>query len=212
MKLLIFGATGGTGAHLLTQALDAGHNVTVIARDPGKVVPKEHSSLTVLGGDALAPGTWQSAVAGHDAVLSCLGSTDRKHPTTVYSQGTANIVKAMREHTVRRLVCLSSAGLEIPPGIPLSQRLVTKLVVQRLYRHGYADMAEMERVVTSSDTHWTIIRPPMLTDGPLTRRYRTAENAHVSHPTSLPRADLAHYMLTHTDDPHTWKAIVEITR
>jgi putative NADH-flavin reductase len=209
---MVFGATGGTGAQLLIQALDAGHDVTVIARNPSRVTPKERNGLTVLGGDVLDPGAWQAAIDGHDAVLSCLGSTDRKHPTTIYSQGTANIISAMEKCSSRRLVCLSSAGLEIPPGQPLPQRLVTRLVIQRLYRHGYADMAEMERIVPTSDTEWTIIRPPMLTNGPRTGQYRTATNTHLANPRSIPRADLAHYMLNHIDDKHTWKAIVEISR
>jgi putative NADH-flavin reductase len=212
MKLVIFGATGGTGALLLTQALDAGHDVTVIARNPSNVGPRGHDNLTVLGGDVLNPDTWQAAMAGHEAILSCLGSTDRKQPTTVYSQGTANIIEAMRTTAVRRLVCLSSAGLEIPPDTSLGQRLVTRLVIQRLYRHGYTDMVKMERIVATSDTDWTVIRPPMLTNAPLTRQYRTASNAHLANPRSLSRADLAHYMLNHIDDRHTWKATIEISQ
>ncbi|MFF3605256.1 NAD(P)-dependent oxidoreductase [Streptomyces sp. NPDC002463] len=214
MKLMLFGVTGGTGAQLLAQALGAGHQVTAVARDPARVpVTDPDAPLTVLPGDALAPETWRQAVAGHDAVLSCLGSTDRKHPTTVYSQGTRNIVEAMRASGVGRLLCLSSAGLEITPEVPLPQRLVTRYVIQRLYRHGYADMARMESLVRSpvaDGTAWTVVRPPMLTDGPLTGTYRTAENAHLERPKSLSRADLAHYLLTHVDDRRAHRAVVEV--
>ncbi|MEF9884131.1 NAD(P)-dependent oxidoreductase [Streptomyces sp. P9-A4] len=224
MRLLLFGVTGGTGAQLLAQALAAGHQVTAVARDPARVpvpvpapmtdpAPDPASRLTVLRGDALAPETWRQAVAGHDAVLSCLGSTDRKHPTTVYSRGTRNIVEAMRASGVDRLLCLSSAGLEITPDVPLPQRLVTRYVIQRLYRHGYADMARMETFMTSAatgDTAWTVVRPPMLTDGPLTGRYRTAENGHLDRPKSLSRADLAHCLLTRVDDPRTHRAVMEV--
>ncbi|MFC9393862.1 MULTISPECIES: NAD(P)-dependent oxidoreductase [unclassified Streptomyces] len=214
MKLMLFGVTGGTGAQLLAQALGTGHQVTAVARDPARVpVTDPDAPLTVLPGDALAPETWRQAVAGHDAVLSCLGSTDRKHPTTVYSQGTRNIVEAMRASGVGRLLCLSSAGLEITPEVPLPQRLVTRYVIQRLYRHGYADMARMESLVRSpvaDGTAWTVVRPPMLTDGPLTGTYRTAENAHLERPKSLSRADLAHYLLTHVDDRRAHRAVVEV--
>ncbi|MFF8381211.1 NAD(P)-dependent oxidoreductase [Streptomyces sp. NPDC015661] len=214
MRLLLFGVTGGTGAQLLAQALAAGHRVTAVARDPARIpVTDPGARLTVLPGDALAPEAWRQAVTGHDAVLSCLGSTDRKHPTTVYSQGTRNIVEAMRASGVGRLLCLSSAGLEITPDVPLPQRLVTRYVIQRLYRHGYADMARMEGFVRSpaaDGTAWTVVRPPMLTDGPLTRAYRTAENAHLERPKSLSCADLAHYLLTHVDDPRAHRAVVEV--
>ncbi|MFE5910277.1 NAD(P)-dependent oxidoreductase [Streptomyces wedmorensis] len=214
MKLLLFGVTGGTGAQLLTQALGAGHQVTAVARRPARVpVTDAGARLTVVAGDVLAPEGWRRAVPGHDAVLSCLGSTDRKHPTTVYSEGTRNIVEAMREAGVGRLVCLSSAGLEITPDVPLPQRLVTRYVIQRLYRHGYADMARMEGFLASAPaggTDWTVVRPPMLTDGPLTGRYRTAENGHLDRPKSLSRADLAHCLLTRVDDDRAHHAVVEV--
>jgi putative NADH-flavin reductase len=212
MKLLIFGPTGGTGAHLLAQALEAGHDVTVVARHPERIPAPSHAQPTVITGDALDPQTWKDKVAGHDAILSCLGSRDRKNPTTVYSQGTANIIEAMRPAGVRRLICLSSAGLDIPADTPLLQRLVTRHVIQRLYRHGYTDMRIMESLVALSDTDWTIVRPPMLTNGPLTRHYRTATGQHLTQPKSIPRADLAHYLLHHIEDQDTWRHRIEISR
>lgn len=211
MKLLIFGATGGTGAQLLAQALDAGHDVTVVARNPDKITISGQARPSVITADVLEPETWKAAVRGQDAVLSCLGSRDRRHPTTVYSRGATDIIDAMRHAGVRRLMCLSSAGLEIPDEISLAQRLVTRLVIQRLYRHGYTDMAAMERVVTASGIDWTIIRPPMLTDGPFTGRYRSAANHHLSNSKSISRTDLAHYMLTHIEDHETWRKTVEVS-
>jgi putative NADH-flavin reductase len=211
MKLLIFGATGGTGAQLLTQALDAGHDVTVVARNPDKITITDHSRSTVITADVLEPETWKATVRGHDAVLSCLGSTDRRHPTTVYSRGATDIIDAMRQGGVRRLMCLSSAGLEIPAEISLPQRLVTRFVIQRLYRHGYTDMAAMERIVTASGIDWTIIRAPMLTNGPFTGRYRAAANQHLAKAKSISRTDLAHYLLTHIEDRETWQRTVELS-
>ncbi|MFE4605154.1 NAD(P)-dependent oxidoreductase [Kitasatospora indigofera] len=219
MRLALFGATGGTGARLLAQALAAGHQVTAVVRDPARVAHPAPTgpgsagasdALTLVPGDVLDPGAWAHALAGQDAVLSCLGSTDRRHPTTVYSQGTRNILGAMRGAGVGRLLCLSSAGLEIAPGTPLPQRLVTRLVVQRLYRHGYADMARMEALVKESDIAWTVVRPPMLTDGPLRRRYRTAVDGPLADGKPLSRADLADYLLTRVDDRSTWRTVVEI--
>ncbi|MBD0710283.1 MULTISPECIES: NAD(P)-dependent oxidoreductase [unclassified Streptomyces] len=214
MKLLLFGVTGGTGARLLSQSLAAGHQVTAVARDPARLRGGDPGARpTLLRGDVLAPESWREAVAGQDAVLSCLGSTDRKRPTTVYSEGTRHIVEAMRASGVRRLLCLSSAGLEVAPDLPLPQRLVTRQVIQRLYRHGYADMARMEGFLASTapgETLWTVVRPPMLTDGPLTGRYRTVGNGHLRRPKSLSRADLAHCLLHHIDDTRTHRAVLEV--
>ncbi|WP_225801180.1 NAD(P)H-binding protein [Streptomyces sp. NK15101] len=97
--------------------------------------------------------------------------------------------------------------------MPLPQRLVTRYVIQRLYRHGYADMARMEGFVrppAADGTAWTVVRRPMPADGPPTRTYRTAENAPPTRPKSLSRADLAHYLLTHVDDRRAHRAVVEI--
>ncbi|MEV8630760.1 SDR family oxidoreductase [Streptosporangium sp. NPDC051023] len=210
MRLIIFGSTGGTGLQVLAQALDAGHDVTVVVRDPAKVSAAGQGRLTVVPGDVLEPGAWKGEVAGHDAVLSCLGSRDRGHPTTVYSRGTSNLIEAMRETGVRRLLCLSSAGLEIPPETPFAQRLVTRFVIQRLYRHGYADMAVMESLVKAAPVDWTIIRPPMLTDGLPTGRQRAAIDGHLPGLRSISRADLADYMVKHIEDDATWGRTVEV--
>jgi putative NADH-flavin reductase len=71
MRLTIFGASGQTGRHLLTQALDAGHNVTAVVRDPTRL-PLRHQRLQVLAADPLDPAAIAPAVAGADAVLSAL--------------------------------------------------------------------------------------------------------------------------------------------
>ncbi|MFI6522763.1 NAD(P)-dependent oxidoreductase [Spirillospora sp. NPDC050679] len=206
---MVFGGTGGTGRQVVEQAVAAGHDVTVVARGPARVTTR---GAATVPGDVLAPQSWRAALAGHDAVLSCLGSTDRGRPTTVYSEGTANILNAMRDGGVRRVLCLSSAGLEIAPGTRLGRRLVTRLVIQRLYRHGYADMARMERALAAvDDLDWTVVRPPMLTDGPLTGDYRVAENGHVAKARSVSRADLAHYLLACATGDAPRRAVVEIS-
>src|SRR6476619_2328328 len=134
MDLLMAGVTGGTGKLALDRALDAGHQVVEGARRPEAVAARP--GLRVIGGDVLQGGRWQSEVGDCRAVLSCLGSTDRRHPTTVYSQGTANLLAALDGGPERRLVCLSSAGLEIAPDTPWAQRMVTRLVIQPRFRHG----------------------------------------------------------------------------
>ena len=73
MKLLVLGASGGTGKQLVQQALGQGHLVTAFVRDPAKIeVP--HPNLRVVRGDVLQPDTVEAAVAGQDAVLSALGT------------------------------------------------------------------------------------------------------------------------------------------
>lgn len=212
MRLLLAGVTGGTGKELLAQAVAAGHDVTVVVRHPDRLPPDLAASVSVLEGNILEHGSWTDAVAGHDVLLSCLGSTDRKHPTAVYSQGTMNLLHAMGASPNRRALCLSSGGLDPAPDLPFAQRIVTKLIIQRIYRHGYEDMRRMEVLLRAEDLRWTIIRAPMLTDGDPAGSYRTANNSRLKNPTSIQRADLAQYMLDAVADEATWKSVIEISR
>jgi putative NADH-flavin reductase len=118
----------------------------------------------------------------------------------------------MGSTSTRRLICLSSGGLDTPPDIPFAQRMVTKLVIQRMYRHGYDDMRRMETLIRAQNVRWTIIRPPMLTDGAPTGGYRTSNNTHLADATSINRSDLAKYMLDAITDQATWRSVVEISR
>src|SRR4051794_28190380 len=110
MNLIIFGATGGIGQHLVAQALEAGHKVTAVARRPG-AIQIQHPHLTVMQGDVFQPETLRQPMIGQDAVLSSLGSVGNA-PTTVYSEGVRNIMAAMQTAQVRRILCVSASGLE----------------------------------------------------------------------------------------------------
>lgn len=209
MKVVVFGATGGTGREIVVQALEAGHEVTVIARNPD-AVDIRGERLEIFQGDVLNLASFSKRIASHDAVLSALGVNHRK-PTTVYSEGTENIAKAMQEAGVRRLVCLSSAGLEIPEDTPWMMRQTIKLVIQPMFKFAYEDMAQMEKKVRGSGLDWTIVRPPRLTNGPKTGMYRMAMNRHLPKAQGIARADLADYMIKSIFDEVSYQAIVEIS-
>lgn len=211
MKLIVFGGTGGTGRLAVTQALEAKHEVTAVLRKP-EAFDLCHRNLEVVKGDVLLPATFKQAMNGKEAVLSALGVSHR-NPTTVYSEGTANIVEAMQAAGVRRLICLSSAGLLIPEDTPMLQRLVIRLVIQRMYRHAYEDMSRMEeKVRASSRLTWTVIRPPRLTNGPRTGSYRTAASKPLPGAVGISRADLAEFMIRSITDPSTFQAVMEISK
>ena len=93
-EILIIGATGGTGRILLDKALEQGHQVTALARNPSAVAPRDYRPR-VLRGNALDPKAVGAVVAGHDAVLPVLGTRGRQ-PTTLFSASTANLVDAMK--------------------------------------------------------------------------------------------------------------------
>lgn len=205
MKLVVFGSTGGIGAQVVEQALVAGHMVTAVARQPSAIALR-HEHLEVVQGDVLQPQTIRGAITGKQAVVSAIGVRHRG-PTTLYSEGVANIIRAMQAADVCRLICVSASGLE--PG-PLWQRVIAKPILWTVLKEMYHDLVRMEAVVEHSQVDWTILRPPALNNGPRTGQYQVALNNHLSRGMSISRADLANYIISHLCDAATYCAKVEI--
>jgi putative NADH-flavin reductase len=211
MKLTIVAATGRIGRLLLDQAVTAGHDVTAVVRNPKGLPPGVRTvvaDLTAAGPDVLEP-----AVTGADAVLSGLGPRSAAD-VGVVTTGTRSIVAAMRSTGVRRLVVVSaspigtvlSPGRRTPrhdPGDGIVMRYVLTPLTKRVLRANYADLAMMEEIVGVSGLEWTVVRPPRLTDKPMTGTYRTALDRNVRRGLSVPRADVAHCMLHVLDEPGT---------
>ena len=222
MKLTIFAATGGIGRQLLGQAVAAGHDVTAVARNPRGLspVPARAVAADLASAD---PAALQPAVAGADAVLSALGPRTRAD-AGVAARGTEVITEAMRAAGVRRVIVVSAApiGTIASPGRPHPPRhdpgdgFIIRYradpIVKRALRAHYADLARMEDVLRDSDSDldWTIVRPPRLTDKPVTGRYRTAYGQNIRRGVFVSRADVAHYMLSVLDNPETFHRTVGI--
>ena len=207
MNLVIFGATGATGVQLIEQGLAAGHTITAVARTPDAVTTR-HERLRVLKGDVLDAESVAAAIAGQEAVLSAIGARNLD-PTTVFSVGTANMLKGMHHHQVNRITVISASALDVGATIPFWQKWVIRLVLQRLLRHAYDDARLMEAALYASNVNWTIVRAPRLTDGAFTGKYQVAYDAPLSQ-AGISRADLAHYMLTHLTDPASYHKKVEL--
>jgi putative NADH-flavin reductase len=211
MKLTVFGPTGGTGAQLITQALAAGHHVTAMARHPESVTAS-HPGLTVIKADVLDPASLEGGIHGADAVLSALGTRAMKHPTTVYSHGTAAIIYAMNAAGVTRFV-----GISASPVAPRSlkspfERRVLHPLLYRFFGGGYHDMARMEQLLADSPLNWTIFRPPRLTNQPHTGRYRTAVDTRLPGASSISRANLAGAMLAAVANTALYRHAVAIAK
>lgn len=198
MKLTVFGASGRTGRPLVEQALRAGHEVTAFVRDPAKL-GISHEKLRVVSGDVKSnPEKVSEAVAGADAVLSVLGQT-KGSPKDLQTAGTRNVVAAMREHGVRRLVSLTGAGVADPRDEPkLSDRAIVFLL-RRLQGDVLRDAQEHARIIQESGLDWTIVRGPMLTEGEKKGEYRVGYVGKGSG-ARISRADVADFMLRQADD------------
>ena len=197
MNILILGATGATGQVLLDQALAAGHMVTAMARRP-EMIALRHPRLRVLPGDVLVAESLHAAMAGQDAVLSALGTGTSRQPTTLYSQGVANIIAAMDSQGIRRLLCISSGGAQHDPGIVWWYRLFIKPLLQPVYD----DMARMERLVRASSLDWTIVRPAWLRNGPPMGVYRLRVDRQPAGGWRIRRADVAEFILREVGENH----------
>jgi putative NADH-flavin reductase len=158
MRLAIFGATGTVGSELLAQALDTGHEVRALARTPSKLAPR--ARLTVLAGDVRDPRAVARAIDGCDAVLSTLGSTDRRNQG-VRSHGLANILDAMRQADVRRVVVMGGFHLRFEGDRgDLGQALIAP-VLRLAYGNGLLeDTRAMAGLLRASDLDWTLVRAP----------------------------------------------------
>ena len=189
MRLAIFGGTGGTGLELTRQALEHGHNVRVLVRNPNRM-PLVNPNMRLVLGNVLDQESVTKTLLGTDAVLSCLGQRNLWKNTHVVSDGTRMLMAVMRQHGVRRLVVESAFGA----GESLVYaNLIARLVFATLLWAPYEDKNLMEPEVKSSGLEWTILRPTRLTDGPLTGRYTmSAGRPAVS---SVSRADVAAAML-----------------
>ncbi|GAA2852312.1 NAD(P)-dependent oxidoreductase [Nonomuraea rubra] len=196
MKITVFGATGGTGLELLRQGLEQGHDLTAVVRDAGRLPAGLRERLDVAEADIMNPAAIAPAIKGRDAVLSAMGSRERG-PTTVQAGSITAITAAMRQEGARRLLMVSAAGLEADAGDgPFTRYVLKPLVIQRLFRHSYADLANAERLLrATTDLDWTIVRPARLTDDGRTNAYRTAYDLSIRGGFKTTRADVADCML-----------------
>ena len=211
MRIVVFGANGGTGRLLTQQALDSGHEVVAVTRNPGQF-PLAHPRLTVAEADVHDRPAVARAVDGADAVLSTLGVPFTRRPISIYSAGVASIGAAMEQHGVTRVVVVSSAGTEPRrhegAGF-LMNRVMQPLVTATIGRTTYTDMRAMEAYLRDSELDWTVIRPSGLFDAPAVSRYELREDHADGVFTS--RADLAASLLAQATSTRWIRKNVAVT-
>lgn len=212
-KLIIIGANGGIGLQCVQQALQAGHLVTAILRTPAKL-KIEHPNLKKVSGDVMCPGTFEEHFEHQDAVISAIGvagGLGADKPTTLYSEGNANVLKAMKQKGIKRMFLISASAIEISPLLPFYVRLIEKYVIQKLLKHMYADLHKMEILIKQSNNiSWTIIRPPQLTNQTVSGNYRISVNTFLKNCLKISRADVAHFIINNISNQLIYNTTVEI--
>lgn len=189
MKIIVFGATGGVGRHVVNQALQTGDEVTAFVRDLTKL-QIENDHLHVVRGDATNAEEVSAAIAGHDAVISCLGSNKMVAKSTQLEEMTQHIVAGMEAHHVKRIVYTASAGINNElPGV--GGKMVMKMLQNVLIDHRHA----VDLIQAHKDLQYTIVRPLGLTNDDYTGAYREAKEGVSENARNIPRADVAHFIL-----------------
>jgi putative NADH-flavin reductase len=191
MKLLVLGATGGTGLEIVSQAIEREHSVTAFVRAPDPL-KRFGDRITVIRGNVLNSSELQRVLEGHDAVLSGFGPRlpVSKADATLLQRFAVALTSGMFQAGVRRVVVESTAFLfkdSIIPPTNLFGRLFFPDIVR--------DAGEMENVFRKSGLDWTMVRPPRLTDKPRTGKYRVLEGHLPRFGFAISRADVADFMI-----------------
>jgi putative NADH-flavin reductase len=192
MDLVVFGASGKLGRKIVEQSLTAGHRVRAFIRNPSKFT-MQHSHLTLFQGDSMDAGAVYKALAEQQAVISALGP-ERPLLPGMMETSAQNIVTAMREHGIYRLVSTSGAGVwqakDQPKPIDYLMTILLNLFAKEVVRDSVANV----EVIKASNLDWTIVRFPRLTDGPRTGKYRVGYIDKTSS-SRFSRADGAEFIL-----------------
>ena len=200
MRIALFGATGGTGRRILTQALESGHEVTALARDPTKL--PSPPGVSILAGDVLDQDATSRCVGGSEAVICVLGSGVGSAP--VEARGTQRILDAMHRLRVRRLIAVTSMGVgDSREQVSVEFQNAMDTVLQPII----AAKTEQERLIQESGLDWTIVRPGGLSDGPRTGNYRSSTERTLM-AGLISRADVAEFVLRQlTDATHLHQCV-----
>jgi nucleoside-diphosphate-sugar epimerase len=169
LRVLVIGATGGTGQQLVQRALEQGHQVTAFVRDPSKLA-LEHANLRVVQGDVLDYASVESAMRGQSAVLCALGHKRFFYPNKIQSNGMRNILRAMKACDVPRLICETALGIGNSVGrLGLPHTFFILPLILPFYMW---DKLRQDELIAASDRDWVIVRPGVLTNGEARGSYR----------------------------------------
>jgi putative NADH-flavin reductase len=196
-KLLVLGATGGTGVHVVTQALEQGYEVTALAHRPERASSLPRQARIVVGSVTDDDGIPADAVRGQDVVISALGRGLSLRSDGLMARAVPRIVEAMERHGVVRLIFTSAYGVgdtwrDVPP--------LSRIFAWLALRDIYADKAAGEASLVCSGLDWTLVYPVTLTNGPRTGRWRAGERLALRGVPRITRADLAAFLLAQVED------------
>jgi len=195
-RILVLGATGGTGREVVSQAGHRGYEVTALVRRPEAAgLP---TGVRILRGNVTDdPGALADALEGQEVVISTLGVGKALRSGGLIARSAPLIVRAMERQGIRRLIFTSAYGVGATwKDVPIVPRMLMALLFQELYR----DKMMGEKAIRHSELDWTLVYPVTLTTGPGTGRYRVGERLRLRGLPTISRADVAAFILTQVED------------
>ena len=196
MNILVFGATGSTGQQIVKQALSRGHWVTAFARRPEALETTDNHLRIVIGDVTQDKSKVAEAMHGQELVISALGRRNTFRSDHLISRSIEAIVPSMEQAGVRRMILVSAFGVgESLRDAPLIPGIMYRVLLGDIF----ADKKAAEEKLRASALDWTIVYPVLLTNGPLTGRYRVAERLDLHGMPKISRADVAHFILTEAE-------------
>jgi len=199
-KLLVFGATGPTGRHIVAEAQRRGHEVTALVRSPEKAM--DMTGVRIATGDARDERAIREAVKGQDAVISALGTPASPfREVTLLSTATKALVHAMETEDVARLVAITGIGAGDSAGH--GGFFFDRLIFPLLLRKVYADKNRQEAIIRKSKLDWVIVRPSILNNKPTRGEVRAFDDLSNFNGGTISRADVASFVIDQVGDD-TW--------
>jgi putative NADH-flavin reductase len=205
MNIAIFGASGATGRLLTQRCLSDGHQVTALVRSPERFTALlEPSNVRVIQGNAFDPVAVRQATKGADVVLSALGARSPIRNENVLPRAIPIVIDAMRQTGVRRIIALGSAGA-LPDSLdkqPAWRRWIVQNVVYNTFlKWPVAEQIAQYDILSHSGLDWTMVMPPMLTNGAGHGTYRIDGEALPPNGSRISREDVADFMMQQVGNP-----------
>jgi putative NADH-flavin reductase len=204
MKVLVLGATGSVGQHILQLGIERGHELTALVRNPEKLKSWERRVRAVKG-DALDKDSVEQAVRGQEAAIYAIGIKTIGR-TTLFSESTRILIDAMERNRVKRLVCITGVGAGETKGHGgfLYDRILFPLVTKRVY----ADKEVQETLIQKSSLDWVIVRPAMFREGTPSGKLEAVTDVRGVTLTRVSRVEVAAFVLDQlTDGRYLRKAV-----
>ena len=192
LSIVVFGGTSGVGLETVKQALQRGYTVTSIARRPERMTV-DHPMLVNLQGDISDRDSFNDAIKNKDAIISAIGLGPTRKEVTVYSNGMNNVLAAMRQFGVSRVISVTGIGAGDSQGH--GGFFYDHILNPLLLKNDYADKTRQEQILKQSEVEWSIVRPGFLNDDEAGLSYRVVNNLKGVIAGSIARADVAHFML-----------------